>query len=208
MKVLIFLLVIFLWTKYVSSRYLKNKGTSSRSGSTFSLDDVDDFAAAMAPPTTTITAAVYTSKRKSAPPWNRKFTVHHEDGRISLNYYGLMLAGAIARATASTAVHPLNVMKTMLQLGKNMPERRWSTLMRGAGSQFILSMPHGALNFAVTETTKAGLAHATRNSSLIARVPTHILNPCLDFTSSAISTLLCSIVSTPQMVGCMYPYLF
>ena len=32
-----------------------------------------------------------------------------------LTYYGLMLSGAVARSAAATAVHPLNVIKTMLQ---------------------------------------------------------------------------------------------
>jgi hypothetical protein len=51
-------------------------------------------------------------------------------------------------------VHPLNVIKIMLQTkdGK-MPEFKWSVLSRGAGSQFIMSIPHGALNFAVTEVS-------------------------------------------------------
>jgi len=38
-----------------------------------------------------------------------------------------MLAGAIARATAATAVHPLNVIKTIFQLGLAMPDLRCST---------------------------------------------------------------------------------
>lgn len=32
-----------------------------------------------------------------------------------LTFYGLMLAGAVARSVAATAVHPLNVIKTLLQ---------------------------------------------------------------------------------------------
>lgn len=86
-----------------------------------------------------------------------------------LNYYGLMLgvycihvtryswsfvgpAGAVARSIAATAVHPLNVIKTMLQTkGGKMPAWTWAVLSRGAGSQFIMSVPHGAINFAVTE---------------------------------------------------------
>ena len=74
-----------------------------------------------------------------------------KDHRV-LTYYGLMLAGAVARSAAATAVHPLNVIKTMLQTkGGKMPELSWRVLSRGAGSQFIMSVPHGAINFAVTE---------------------------------------------------------
>eukprot|EP01041_Mallomonas_annulata_P012915 gene12915-27243_t len=75
-----------------------------------------------------------------------------DNNRRVLTYYGLMLAGAVARSASATAVHPLNVVKTMLQTkdGK-MPELSWRVLSRGAGSQFIMSVPHGAINFAVTE---------------------------------------------------------
>jgi hypothetical protein len=38
------------------------------------------------------------------------------------------------------------------------------------------------------------------NSTLAEKIPSHVLNPCLDFLSSAISTFTCSVVSTPQMV--------
>ena len=31
------------------------------------------------------------------------------------------------------------------------PEMKWHILTRGAGSQFVMSVPHGALNFVVTE---------------------------------------------------------
>ena len=31
------------------------------------------------------------------------------------------------------------------------PELKWDVLTRGAGSQFVMSVPHGALNFVVTE---------------------------------------------------------
>jgi Mitochondrial carrier protein len=71
-----------------------------------------------------------------------------------LTFYGLMLAGAIARSVSATAVHPLNVIKIMLQTqGGKMPELKWSVLSRGAGSQFIMSVPHGAVNFVVTEVS-------------------------------------------------------
>lgn len=121
-------------------------------------------------------------------------------GRV-LTFYGLMLAGAIARSISATAVHPLNVIKIMLQTknGK-MPEFKWSILSRGAGSQFIMSVPHGALNFVVTESTKSKLFSAARNSTISQHIPLNILNPSLDFLSSAISTFICSVISTPQMV--------
>jgi len=80
------------------------------------------------------------------------FSTVNEKGEKVLTYYGLMLAGAIARSVSATAVHPLNVIKTLLQTkGGVMPELRWSILSRGAGSQLIMSIPHGAVSFGVTE---------------------------------------------------------
>ena len=129
------------------------------------------------------------------------FTTVDSSGRRLLNYYGLMLAGAIARATAATAVHPLNVIKTTLQTKNgSLPTLDWPTLSRGAGSQFIMSIPHGALNFAVTETIKHTIADLVSNTTLSDKIPTNILNPCMDFASSAVSTFICSVISTPQMV--------
>jgi len=89
---------------------------------------------------------------KSVVKDNSIFSKLDANNNRVLTYYGLMLAGAVARSAAATAVHPLNVIKTMLQTkGGKMPEFRWSVLSRGAGSQFIMSIPHGAINFAVTE---------------------------------------------------------
>jgi hypothetical protein len=68
-----------------------------------------------------------------------------------------------------------------------------------SGSQFIMSIPHGALNYAVTETTKIELARLSIELDLSSVVPKNILDPILDFLSSAISTFICSIVSTPQV---------
>mmetsp|Transcript_7277 Transcript_7277/g.12089 ORF Transcript_7277/g.12089 Transcript_7277/m.12089 type:complete len:442 (+) Transcript_7277:132-1457(+) len=123
------------------------------------------------------------------------------NGTRVLTYYGLMTAGAVARSAAATAVHPLNVIKTLLQTkGGKMPAFRWRVLSRGAGSQLIMSVPHGAISFAVTETTKMQMAKLTGNTTLARLVPPHVLNPALDFLASSISTFICSVVSTPQMV--------
>lgn len=80
------------------------------------------------------------------------FSTVNEKGEKVLTYYGLMLAGAIARSVSATAVHPLNVIKTLLQTKDGVvPELKWSILSRGAGSQLIMSIPHGAVSFGVTE---------------------------------------------------------
>lgn len=80
------------------------------------------------------------------------FCIVNKKGEKELTYYGLMIAGAVARSVSATAVHPLNVIKTILQTkGGVMPELKWSVLSRGAGSQLIMSIPHGAVSFGVTE---------------------------------------------------------
>jgi len=75
-------------------------------------------------------------------------------------------------------------------------------LTRGAGAQFILSVPHGAINFAVLECVRSRL-NAIAEQSKWAREKerdTAYFGPTLDFLSSAIATCACSVVSTPQMM--------
>ena len=97
---------------------------------------------------------------------------------------------------AQTLMHPANTYKTMLQLkgatpssimSKLTPER----LLRGADAQFLLSMPHGALYFFVIDRVKTNLATMFSASQF---------SFLQDFAASTISTVFCSIVSTPQMV--------
>jgi hypothetical protein len=109
-----------------------------------------------------------------------------------LTFFQTMAAGAVSRTMAQTIMHPANTYKTILQLknsGKAIdltPER----LLRGADAQFILSLPHGAFYFFVIDAVKKHIS-----KFLPAKVG--FLG---DFTSSTISTVICSIVSTPQMV--------
>ena len=60
----------------------------------------------------------------------------------------------LCNSVAQTALHPANVVKTLLQtkgsFGAILP-LTWTTLSRGAGAQFLLSLPNGALHFAVLE---------------------------------------------------------
>jgi solute carrier family 25 S-adenosylmethionine transporter 26 len=74
-------------------------------------------------------------------------------------------------------------------------------LLRGADAQLLLALPHGAFYFCVVEIVK------TKIEGLIPKS----LQFLGDFASSTISTVVCSIVSTPQMVltdrlmGGVYP---
>lgn len=113
-----------------------------------------------------------------------------------LTYMQTMTAGALSRTMAQTLMHPANTYKTLLQLKgsgnpggiltKLTPER----LLRGVDAQFIMSLPHGAFYFFVIDQVKTKLSGHLSSK----------FNFLQDFAASTISTVFCSIVSTPQMV--------
>ena len=112
-----------------------------------------------------------------------------------MTYLQIMAAGAISRTMAQTIMHPANTFKTMLQLKRdtNTPIAKQLTperLLRGADAQFFMSLPHGAFYFFVIDQVK----------TKVAKVMPKAYENLSDFTASAISTIVCSIVSTPQMV--------
>lgn len=111
-----------------------------------------------------------------------------------LNFWGHMAAGAVSRTIAQSLLHPADVVKTVLQTQKITGEKvAWTlpVLMRGMDVQLCFSLPHGAFSYAITEFVKGFMDK---------HVPYKRAGFALDFLSSAASTLLCSIVSTPQMV--------
>ncbi len=112
-----------------------------------------------------------------------------------------MVCGAISRSVAQTVMHPANTCKTLLQ---SSPDYRFRELLKpsmfhrlsiGAGANLLLSLPHGAINFAVLEAVRHRLGKLAKQF----HTPAHF-DPALDFVSSCISTISCSAVSTPQMV--------
>ena len=114
-----------------------------------------------------------------------------------LTYLQTMLAGAVSRSMAQVLMHPANTYKTMLQLkgatAANIVKKlSWERLLRGADAQFLLSLPHGAFYFFVIDRAKAALAPLF--------LPLPQLAFLQDFAASTISTVCCSVVSTPQMV--------
>merc|ERR1719232_619931 len=79
-----------------------------------------------------------------------------------------MICGAISRSLAQTIMHPANTMKTILQsrriegakqetVRRLIRTKNWKLLTRGAGAQLLLSVPHGAINFAVLECVRRQL---------------------------------------------------
>ena len=90
-------------------------------------------------------------------------------------------------------MHPANTMKTLLQRGTAsglLTPSGFPRLFRGAGANFLLSIPHGAINFAVLELIRSRLSTMLDWGAGV------------DFASSCIATVTCSVVSTPQMMIC------
>jgi hypothetical protein len=127
----------------------------------------------------------------------------------SLTFVENMLCGAVSRSIAQTVMHPMNTAKTILQNGRG-PDRttlrklmqpsQFRRLSCGAGANFVLSIPHGAVNFAVLEFVRGRLNRAVDSMSSIDDRTRDRLGPGLDFLSSALATITCSVVSTPQMM--------
>eukprot|EP01084_Bolivina_argentea_P172104 298129_1 len=113
-----------------------------------------------------------------------------------LTFYGSMLAGAVSRSVAQTAMHLANVIKTLLQMKGSFEAIQPLTqhvLARGAGAQFLLSLPSGAIHFIVLERAKRALAEKFQNQ--IAKA-----SAAFNFFPSSLATIVCSAVNTPQMV--------
>lgn len=128
-----------------------------------------------------------------------------------LLFWENMVCGAVSRSMAQTIMHPANTMKTILQSRGSQSQaslfgvaegealtftklarlRNLKVLTRGAGAQFIMSVPHGAVNFAVLELVRKQMDRIFQHSNM---------GFGLDFLSSCVATFCCSVVSTPQMV--------
>lgn len=142
-----------------------------------------------------------------------------------LHFWEAMICGAISRSAAQTIMHPTNTMKTILQSSRKAPGKtpltvlsftKWKHakhLTRGAGAQLILSIPHGAVNFAVLELVRREMNYVVSRSPYADAINRNF-GAGMDFLSSALSTVCCSVVSTPQMMICdnimagTYPNLF
>ena len=137
-----------------------------------------------------------------------------------LMFWENMICGAISRSVAQVVMHPMNTMKTIMQANKGAlsfgelaAPKNWKMLTRGAGAQFLLSVPHGAMNFAVLEFVRGQMNQAVQKRMLLAEERgdkkggkvrggglSKAAGPGIDFLSSCISTITCSIVSTPHMM--------
>ncbi|GFH57368.1 hypothetical protein CTEN210_13844 [Chaetoceros tenuissimus] len=130
----------------------------------------------------------------------------------ALSFHENMICGAVSRSIAQVCTHPANTMKTLLQSNRGTGASisiktlarpsNLKMLTRGAGAQFVLSIPHGAVNFAVLEFVRRKMNNmvmkTTWGADLSEKSPA--FGPALDFMSSAVATICCSVVSTPQMM--------
>jgi len=125
-----------------------------------------------------------------------------------LLFWESMVSGAVSRSIAQTTMHPANTMKTIMQssLGPDKPKlfdlmkpQMFRRLTYGAGANFILSLPHGAFNFAVLEAIREKMSRVVDSVPVLERNKEKI-GPSLDFFSSSVATICCSVVSTPQMM--------
>lgn len=131
-----------------------------------------------------------------------------------LNFWENMICGAVSRSVAQMVTHPANTMKTLLQSSRDTSANRltikemakvenFKMLSRGAGAQLILSIPHGAVNFAVLEYVRRRMSIMAMNSDWAKKQKENnnaLFGPAMDFVSSAVATVCCSVVSTPQMM--------
>lgn len=73
-----------------------------------------------------------------------------------LSFGEAMLAGSLSRSVSQVSLQPANVLKTLLQAqdsSRQLSKLSLRVLTRGAGAQFLLALPNGALNFAVLEVS-------------------------------------------------------
>ena len=123
-----------------------------------------------------------------------------------LQFWEAMVCGAVSRSVAQTIMHPANTMKTMLQSQRGAPSvvellrpSAFRRLTYGAGANFLLSFPTGAVNFAVLEFVRHHMGQFVQSTPFLAERQEQ-LGAGLDFMSSALSTIACSVVATPQMM--------
>jgi len=126
----------------------------------------------------------------------------------SLLFWESMVSGAVSRSIAQTVMHPANTMKTIMQSSRGPSKPKLMDLIKpqmfrrltcGAGANFVLSLPHGAFNFAVLESIREKMSTVVDSVPVLERNKERI-GPGLDFLSSSIATICCSVVSTPQMM--------
>lgn len=129
-----------------------------------------------------------------------------------LNFWENMICGAVSRSVAQVATHPANTMKTLLQSNRDVAKtltlrqmarvQNLKMLTRGAGAQFILSIPHGAINFAVLEYVRKNMSNLVMKSEWATKKKetSAAFGPAMDFLSSAVATICVSVISTPQMM--------
>jgi hypothetical protein len=161
-----------------------------------------------------VKSGVIISQSERLQPWNRKYSQLRTDGERSLNSHGVLIASTLARAIAATAVQSINVDKIALQLKQDAQEQRTvrdSSLIWA----FLLAFHYSIFSSIVNNTTKSAIIKIfkgkktplpslsdeegdihddTNNLKLL------FASAKFQLASHFLSTLLCSILSTPHTV--------
>lgn len=132
------------------------------------------------------------------------------------------VAGALAKAGAMVIAHPLFVIKVLLQSKvEKLPSLTVNLLTRGMISQIVLSLPHGAIAYVVTEVTISLVLQSRVDYDVdfdVFQVMRSLLyrvfakgagggrgSAVIDFISSAIAATLCGVISVPQVARAHCP---
>jgi hypothetical protein len=115
----------------------------------------------------------------------------------------LLATGAVSRTISQGLIHPLTTLKTILQLRRNSGSDllhitqnvRPAQLFQGLDAQILFSIPHGALYYYCIQRLRPLLSE--RRLYAFPKLNKEFLN---DFVTSSAATVLCSVISTPQMV--------
>jgi len=110
------------------------------------------------------------------------------DWKSKMLFKEQLIAGSAARGCAQTCLHPIDVMRTRLQVKGMTMKFSANTFVKGIAPQFFLAFPAGALQFAAYEWCKARFA----DMDLVGAFP--------EVLCGAAGALAASVIRVPQEV--------
>ncbi|KAA8494250.1 putative S-adenosylmethionine carrier 2, chloroplastic [Porphyridium purpureum] len=108
-----------------------------------------------------------------------------------LSFVERMLCGAVARGVAQTTLHPVDVMRTRLQVRKITSKLELRTFLKGVIPQITLAVPAGAIQFVAFELAREELAKLD---------PDNKFGSARQLIAGAIGALSAAVVRVPQEV--------
>jgi hypothetical protein len=110
------------------------------------------------------------------------------DWKSKMLFREQLIAGSAARGCAQTCLHPIDVMRTRLQVKGLTSKLTPGLFAKGVAPQFFLAFPAGALQFAAYEWCKARFAELNMRGSLS------------EVACGAAGALAASVIRVPQEV--------